>query len=150
MNILILNGPNLNLLGQRDSEIYGSKTLVDLQRYLLERFTEHRLVFFQSNVEGELINKIQAAITDGTQALVANFGGYTHTSVALRDALELLSIPKVEVHISNIHAREAFRETSITGAVADGIITGFGFHSYALGILAAVALAEEKSHSSKQ
>lgn len=149
MNFLILNGPNLNLLGKRDSDIYGSKTLADLQQYLLERFPEHKLVFFQSNVEGELINKIQAAISDGTQALVANFGGYTHTSVALRDALELLSVPKVEVHISNIHAREAFRETSVTGAVMDGIITGFGFHSYVLGILAAVELSGEKSHSTK-
>lgn len=136
MKILIINGPNLNLLGTRDTSVYGAGTLEELNNWLTESFSEHELTFFQSNVEGELINRLQQAMTDGTEGIVGNFAAYTHTSVALRDALEPIKIPTVEVHISNIHAREEFREQSLTGAVVNGIITGFGKHSYVLGIQA--------------
>lgn len=143
MKVLILNGPNLNMLGTRDQSVYGDKTLDDLEKHIRSSCPQHEIEFYQSNVEGLLIDKIQEAVEAGCDVLVANFGAYTHTSVALRDALEPLDIPKVEVHISNIHAREEFREKSLTGEVMDGIITGFGFHSYLLGIQAA-----EHLHSS--
>lgn len=136
MKILVLNGPNLNLLGTRDPEVYGSTTLEDVNEMLKNAFPDYTFDFFQSNVEGELINRIQTSMKDGTEAIIANFGGYTHTSVALRDALEPITFPKVEVHISNIHAREEFREKSITGKVMNGIITGFGVNSYVLGVQA--------------
>jgi 3-dehydroquinate dehydratase-2 len=142
MNILVLNGPNLNLLGTRDPEVYGNETLSDINTFLIAEFPNHELNFFQSNVEGELINRLQQAMKNGTEAIVANFGAYTHTSVALRDALEPIGIPKVEVHMSNIHAREEFREKSLTGEVMNGIITGFGKHSYVLGIKAAEYLSK--------
>ena len=136
MKLLIIHGPNLNLLGTRDPDTYGSMTLDQLNTYIQASFTEHSINFFQSNVEGDLINRIQEVLTDGTEGLVVNLGGYTHTSVALRDALDPISIPKVEVHLSNIHAREKFREHSVTGEVMNGIITGFGADSYLLGIRA--------------
>ncbi len=136
MKILIINGPNLNLLGTRATSVYGTGTLDELNDFVSSNFTEHEIEFFQSNVEGEIINKLQKAMIDGTQGIVTNLGAYTHTSVALRDALEPISLPKVEVHISNIHAREEFREKSLTGEVMNGIITGFGKHSYILGIQA--------------
>lgn len=136
MKLLIIHGPNLNLLGTRDPDTYGSMTLDQLNTYIQASFTEYSINFFQSNVEGDLINRIQEVLTDGTEGLVVNLGGYTHTSVALRDALDPISIPKVEVHLSNIHAREKFREHSVTGAVMNGIITGFGADSYLLGIRA--------------
>ncbi|MDR9416893.1 MAG: type II 3-dehydroquinate dehydratase [Gracilimonas sp.] len=143
MKILIVNGPNLNLLGIRNPGVYGTGSLKDLETYLTNEFPDHELSFYQSNVEGELINKVQEAIENGTEGLVINPGGYSHTSVALRDGLEPLEIPKVEVHISNIHGREEFREKSITGGVMNGIITGFGKYSYALGIR---ALEQLSSH----
>ncbi|MCR9131093.1 MAG: type II 3-dehydroquinate dehydratase [bacterium] len=143
MKILVLHGPNLNMLGTRNPEVYGSTSLEDLNENLKQRFEHHEFQFFQSNVEGELINRIQSAMSDGTEAIIANFGGYTHTSVAIRDALEPITLPKVEVHISNIHAREEFRETSITGKVVHGIITGFGVHSYALGVQAVELLSTD-------
>ena len=136
MKILVLNGPNLNLLGVRNPETYGSMNLKDINNMLKEEFPVHDFHFVQSNIEGELIDSIQSSMKDGTEAILANFGGYTHTSVALRDALEPILFPKVEVHISNIHAREEFREKSITGKVMNGIITGFGVHSYVLGVKA--------------
>jgi 3-dehydroquinate dehydratase-2 len=136
MKILIINGPNLNLLGTRDTNVYGTGTLEELNDFLKEQFPGHDLEFFQSNVEGEIINKLQESMKDGTEGIVTNLGAYTHTSVALRDALEPITVPKVEVHISNIHGREEFREKSLTGQVMSGIITGFGKHSYILGIQA--------------
>ncbi|HBQ60805.1 MAG TPA: 3-dehydroquinate dehydratase [Balneolaceae bacterium] len=141
MKILIVNGPNLNLLGKRNPGVYGTGSLEDLEDFLRGEFPEHELSFYQSNVEGELINKVQKAMKDGTEGLVINPGGYSHTSVALRDGLEPLEVPKVEVHISNIHGREDFREKSITGGVMNGIITGFGKYSYVLGIRALEQLA---------
>jgi 3-dehydroquinate dehydratase-2 len=142
MNILIINGPNLNLLGKRNPGVYGTGSLKELQEFLVDAFSDHSLTFYQSNVEGELINKVQEAMENGTEGLVINPGGYSHTSVALRDALEPVDFPKVEVHISNIHSREDFREKSITGAVMNGIITGFGKFSYVLGIQALEQITE--------
>ncbi len=136
MKLLVIHGPNLNLLGTRDPDIYGAMTLEHLNHYIQSSCTNHEISFFQSNMEGELIDRIQETFNDGTEGLVVNMGGYTHTSVALRDALDPVSIPKVEVHLSNIHAREKFREHSITGAVMNGIIMGFGAESYLLGIRA--------------
>ena len=136
MKLLVIHGPNLNLLGTRDPDIYGTMTLEHLNHYIQSSCTNHEISFFQSNMEGELIDRIQETFNDGTEGLVVNMGGYTHTSVALRDALDPVSIPKVEVHLSNIHAREKFREHSITGAVMNGIIMGFGAESYWLGLRA--------------
>ncbi len=140
MTIMILNGPNLNLLGRRDKNIYGSQTLADVETILKEKFSDIDFIFIQSNHEGDLIDAIQSARTGTVDAIVANWGGFTHSSVAIRDALELLNIPKVEVHISNIHAREEFRERSVTGKVMSGIITGFGINSYLLGVEAALLM----------
>lgn len=140
MKILILNGPNLNLLGERDASTYGTETLRTIENNLKKSFPEIEFTFIQSNHEGELIDAIQKARKNSFVALIANWGGFTHSSVAIHDALELLPIPKVEVHISNIHAREEFRERSITGRVMNGVITGFGINSYSLGVVAAKEL----------
>jgi 3-dehydroquinate dehydratase-2 len=140
MKFLVLNGPNLNLLGKRDPTIYGSETLADIESRLHEQFPDIEFEFFQSNHEGELIDAIQNAREGSIDALIANWGGFTHSSVAIHDALKLLEIPKVEVHLSNIHAREEFRERSITGKAMDGIITGFGVDSYLLGVEAALKI----------
>ena len=146
MKLFILNGPNLNMLGKRDAGQYGTATLKDIEQMLIEQFPDYEMTFFQSNVEGELVNAIQSLVdeTSNFEGLIANFGGYTHTSVAIRDALEILDVPVVEVHLSNIHAREEFREKSLTGAMADGIITGFGKHSYVLAVYAMERLTSEK------
>jgi 3-dehydroquinate dehydratase-2 len=149
MKLFVLNGPNLNMLGKRDAEQYGSFTLEDIEHMLIDTFPDHEMTFFQSNVEGELVNAIQSLVDEDSsfEGVIANFGGYTHTSVAIRDALEILEIPVVEVHLSNIHAREEFRETSLTGAMAKGIITGFGKHSYVLGVYAMERLLGEGPES---
>lgn len=136
MKLMIINGPNLNMLGKRDAAQYGSESLDDIQHFIEDEFPKHEFIFTQSNLEGDIVDAIQSLVDSDADGLVANFGGYTHSSVAIRDALDLLEIPIVEVHLSNIHAREDFRERSVTGAMADGIITGFGKHSYALGIKA--------------
>jgi len=141
MTILVLNGPNLNLLGERDSATYGTENLESVNRTLVDAYPECDFTFLQSNHEGDLIEAIHDARSGKYDALIANWGGYTHTSVAIRDALELLTIPKIEVHISNIHSREEFRERSVTGKMMDGIITGFGSFSYHLGVEAAKELA---------
>ncbi|TVR29916.1 MAG: 3-dehydroquinate dehydratase [Balneolaceae bacterium] len=144
MKIMILNGPNLNMLGERDSNTYGSDTLADIEKLVRDAFQQIDFIFIQSNHEGDLVDAIHSARNGAVNAIVANWGGYTHTSVAIHDALELLKIPKVEVHLSNIHAREEFRERSITGKAMDGIITGFGKNSYLLGVEAALKLAANK------
>lgn len=144
MKMMILNGPNLNLLGQRDEATYGSETLNDIQEKLKKSYPEIAFIFIQSNQEGDLIDALHTARSGTIDALIANWGGFTHTSVAIHDALELLTIPKVEVHISNIHAREEFREKSITGRAVDGIITGFGINSYLLGVEAALQQIAKK------
>lgn len=122
------------MLGRRDPEQYGSDTLADIEKLLIETFPDHEMVFFQSNLEGELVEAIQSLLDSDVDGVIVNFGGYSHTSVAIRDALDLIDIPIVEVHLSNIHAREDFREKTLTGAVANGIITGFGKQSYVLGV----------------
>ncbi|MEX0772391.1 MAG: type II 3-dehydroquinate dehydratase [Balneolales bacterium] len=136
MNILVINGPNLNMLGKREPEIYGSETLDDLEIKLQKQFPVHKFTFFQSNSEGDIINKVHESKDGLFDALLGNFAGFTHTSVAIRDALSLFTGGKVEVHISNIYARENFRHTSLTGGVCNGVITGFGTHSYILGVQA--------------
>jgi 3-dehydroquinate dehydratase-2 len=137
MNILVVNGPNLNLLGEREPQIYGSETLVDIATALQAAFPAHAFHFFQSNHEGELIDRLHEAFRDGAlNGVLINPGGFSHTSVALRDALGALIIPKVEVHLSNIHARESFRHTSITAGACDGLISGFGAFGYRLGVMA--------------
>lgn len=134
MEILILNGPNLNLLGTRETDIYGSGTLESLEQRLRRSFPDFTLHFKQSNVEGELINALHDAQSGGLDGVVFNPAGFSHTSVALRDAMAAISVPVVEVHISNIYAREDFRHTSLTGASAVGVISGLGFDGYALAV----------------
>lgn len=136
MKISVLNGPNLNMLGKRDPGQYGTDTLKDIEQLLIDSFPNHEMTFFQSNLEGELVEAIQLLIESDFDGVIVNFGGFSHTSVAIRDALDLIDIPIVEVHLSNIHAREEFREQTLTGAVADGVITGFGKQSYLLGVYA--------------
>lgn len=130
MRLLIVNGPNLNLIGQREEEIYGR---ISWDEYLttVKNAAQCDLDYFQSNVEGELINCLQGSKHDG---IILNAGGYTHTSVALRDCIKAISVPVVEVHISNIAAREEFRHTSLISPVAEGCIFGFGLQSYELAI----------------
>ena len=144
MTIMILNGPNLNLLGQRDTSKYGSQTLKEIENLISSSFPDIDFIFMQSNHEGDLVDAVHSARTGTVNAIVANWGGFTHTSVAIHDALELLNLPKVEVHLSNIHAREDFRERSVTGKVMNGIITGFGPDSYLLGVEAALKLLNRK------
>ena len=132
-SILILNGPNLNLLGTREPAIYGTRSFEDYLAELRATFSGHTIDLLQSNVEGELIDALQAADTD-RDGVVMNAAGYTHTSVAIRDTIAGLRIAVVEVHISNIHDREEFRERSITGAKCAGVITGFGLEGYRIAI----------------
>lgn len=143
MKISILNGPNLNMLGKRDPDQYGTETLDDIEQLLIDTFPAHEMVFFQSNLEGELVEAVQSLRDSDVDGVIGNFGGYSHTSVAIRDALELVVVPIVEVHLSHIHAREKFRERSLTGSVADGMITGFGKQSYVLGVYALEKLVGE-------
>lgn len=133
MKILILNGPNLNLQGKRDTDIYGTLTFDEYLETLRQRFPQEEIDLVQSNVEGELINALHASVGvyDG---VVMNAGGYTHTSVAIRDAIAAISTPVVEVHISSILAREEFRHVSMLAPVCRGSIMGFGLDSYRLGI----------------
>jgi len=133
MNILVINGPNLNMLGQRENSIYGTKTLDDINELLKTEAKKNKMKidFFFSNIEGEIIDIIQKYSGD---AIIINAGGYTHYSIAIRDALEIKKIIKVEVHLSNILAREEFRQTSVISAVCDGTITGFGVESYLLAL----------------
>ncbi len=135
LRILVISGPNLNLLGSREPEVYGRTTLAELEADLTHRATAVgvEVQTFQSNVEGELVTRIQQA-RGQVDGLVVNFGGYTHTSVALRDALLAVGLPAVEVHLSNLHRREAFRRRSLTAAACVGVVMGFGAHSYLLGL----------------
>lgn len=134
MQILILNGPNLNLLGSREPEVYGSEGFDACLDALRIDFPEVDFVYYQSNVEGELINRLQEADKQLLDGVVFNAGGYTHTSVALGDAIKAISTPVVEVHISNVFSRETFRHISMIAAGCVGSISGFGLNSYHLGV----------------
>lgn len=143
MKILFLNGPNLNLLGQREPEVYGRLTLADIEARVRKRANELRadVEFKQSNVEGELVGWIQQA-RGQFEAIVLNAAAYTHTSIALRDAISAVGLPVIEIHLSNIHAREKFRHKSLIAPVCEGQISGFGVFSYVLGLEAAVSVTE--------
>jgi 3-dehydroquinate dehydratase-2 len=143
VRISVLHGPNLNLLGTRDPAVYGTTTLAEIDRELTRRANDRGAVVrcAQSNLEGELVDWIQQA-KGWASAILINPGGYTHTSVAIRDALDAVGLPAVEVHLSNLHAREAFRQVSVTAAKCIGQICGFGAQSYYLGLDAALAHVE--------
>lgn len=135
-NLLLLNGPNLNLLGTREPETYGASTLADVEQaaHAQAQAAGAQIACYQSNHEGALIDRIHAARTEGVDFIVINPGGYTHTSVALRDALAGVAIPFIEVHISNIYRREEFRHHSYLSAIAQGTICGLGIEGYRLAI----------------
>lgn len=138
--ILVINGPNLNMLGQREPETYGYETLEDIIDGLVEMADEYnlRLLDFQSNAEHEIIERIHKTMTDGTDFIIINPAAFTHTSIAIRDALATVNKPFIEVHISNIHKREAFRHHSYLSDLAEGVIAGLGTKGYQLALLAAV------------
>ncbi|MEQ9441115.1 MAG: type II 3-dehydroquinate dehydratase [Cyclobacteriaceae bacterium] len=133
MQLIIINGPNLNLLGKREPEVYGNLSFEDYFQQLTQKFPEVDLTYFQSNAEGEIVSKIQDAgfSVDG---IILNAGAYTHTSVAIADAVSAITAPVIEVHISNVHARESFRHHSYLSAVARGVIVGLGLRGYQLAI----------------
>jgi 3-dehydroquinate dehydratase-2 len=143
IRVLVIHGPNLNLLGTRDPAVYGTTTLAEIDAELKSRARARGadVETVQSNLEGELVDLIQSA-RGRFDAIVINPGGYTHTSVAIRDAIEAVALPTIEVHLSNLHAREPFRHTSITAARCVGQISGFGAQSYYLGLDAALAIVE--------
>lgn len=133
MKIEIINGPNINLLGKREPSIYGSVTFEDYLSELRNRFPDVEIGYFQSNVEGELIDRIQQVGFDA-DGIILNAGAYTHTSIALQDAIRSVTSPVVEVHISNVHAREEFRHRSMISCACRGVILGFGLDSYRLAL----------------
>ncbi|CAI8189555.1 MAG: type II 3-dehydroquinate dehydratase [Flavobacteriaceae bacterium] len=133
MKICIINGPNLNLLGTREPSVYGNSSFDTYLEELKKSFPEVEFSYFQSNVEGELINKLHE-IGFSSDGIVMNAGAYTHTSIGIADAVKAISTPVIEVHISNTHSRESFRHTSYLAPVAKGIIIGFGMDSYRLGV----------------
>ena len=138
--VLFLNGPNVNLLGQREPEVYGQLSLSDLNDLMADKASRLGLVLttYQSNIEGELVNRVHQAKLDGVDFIVINPGAYTHTSVAIRDAFLGTEIPFIEVHLSNIFSRESFRHQSYLSDIAVGVISGFGAHGYELALQAAV------------
>jgi 3-dehydroquinate dehydratase-2 len=136
--LLVLNGPNLNLLGTREPRHYGRDTLADIEARLADLAEPHSLACFQSNAEHELIDRVHEAGSDGTDFILLNPAALTHTSVALRDALSGVEIPFIEVHLSNVHAREPFRRHSYFSDIAVGVISGLGAHGYELALAAAL------------
>lgn len=148
MKILFLNGPNLNLLGRREPEVYGSTTLADIEKNVRERAKtlNAEIAFQQSNIEGELVSWIQEA-KGKFDVIVLNAAAYTHTSIALRDAIAAVGVPTIEIHLSNVHAREEFRHKSLIAPVCCGQITGFGEKSYILAVEAAVYVKVTKKQA---
>lgn len=146
--IYILNGPNLNLLGEREPHIYGAQSLADLEKLSLARakIGGFEAVFRQSNREGELVEWIHEARAKGS-AVIINGAAYSHTSIAIHDALKAVDLPVIEVHLSNVHRREAFRHHSHISAAADGVIVGLGAHGYELAVDAAVALVKARGQT---
>lgn len=138
MRIQIINGPNINLLGKREPTIYGSVTFEDYLAGLRSRYADVQIDYFQSNIEGELIDKIQEVGFEA-DGIILNAGAYTHTSIALQDAIRAVTTPVVEVHISNVHAREVFRHTSMISCACKGVILGFGLDSYRLALEALIS-----------
>lgn len=135
MKILILNGPNLNLLGQREPGIYGNQSMEEYLNVLRQRTRNHEIEYFQSNHEGDIIDKLhQVGFDSNYVGIVLNAGAYTHTSLAIADAISAIKVPVIEVHISNVHAREQVRHHSMISAVCRGVIAGFGMNSYRLAI----------------
>ena len=134
MKIQIINGPNLNLLGKREPEVYGTQSFEVFFQSLMQSFPQVELYYFQSNIEGEIINQIQD-VGFSYDGIILNAGAYTHTSVAIHDAIAAISSPVVEVHISNVYAREDFRHRSLITANCAGLITGFGLQSYVLALI---------------
>lgn len=134
MKIAILNGPNLNLIGKRETEVYGSESMDEYIESLTRKYANQEISYFQSNIEGELINEIQVQGFK-VDAIIINAGGYSHTSVAIADAVKAVPCKVIEVHISNIFAREEFRKHSYLSAVCDGLISGFGLKGYELAIM---------------
>lgn len=132
MKVLIINGPNLNLLGTREPEIYGSVSMDHYLNNLQQEFSEHDILYYQSNIEGEIINRLQK---NDFESLVINPGAFTHYSYAIADCLKNISQPKIEVHISNIYQREEFRQKSVTAANVNAVLSGFGMRGYRLAIL---------------
>lgn len=145
--ILVLHGPNLNLLGRREPEVYGRTTLADIHAAMDARARAEgvQIETYQSNSEGEMIDRVQAAAAEGIEFIILNPAGYTHTSVALRDALAAVAIPFIEVHLSNIHARESFRHHSYFSEIAVGVICGLGAQGYELALDAALARLRSSS-----
>jgi len=145
-NLLVLNGPNLNLLGVREPEVYGRQTLQDIQELLATRAHErgYSIDFLQSNAEHALIDRIHQGYHEGVDFILINPGAFTHTSIALRDALLATKIPFIEVHLSNVHARESFRRHSYLSDIAKGVICGFGPLSYELALQAAIHELDNK------
>jgi len=144
--ILVIHGPNLNLLGQREKDIYGKTTLAEINAQLEKFASQHRveLKIIQSNHEGEIVDIIGQAKKDAMDAILINPAAYTHTSIAIRDAILAVSLPTVEVHLSNIYAREDFRHTSLIAPVSFGQISGFGTESYVLGLQALINVLTKK------
>ena len=142
-NILVLNGPNLNLLGTREPEKYGHDTLQNIEDRLASLASDHQIAFFQSNVEGELINRIHQAQVDKIDFILINPAAFTHTSIALRDAMLAVNIPFIEIHLSNVYARESFRHHSYLSDIAVAVISGLGAQGYELALAAALSRVAE-------
>ena len=152
MKIKVIHGPNLNMLGIREVQIYGPMKLEDINKNM-EMFAKQNgfeIEFFQSNHEGDIVDAIQESLTDGTNGIIINPAAYTHTSIAIRDAIRAVSLPVVEVHLSNIAAREEFRHKSMISDIVAGTITGFGPFSYHLGLISMIQILNELKQANKQ
>ncbi|MEE9186580.1 MAG: type II 3-dehydroquinate dehydratase [Bacteroidota bacterium] len=144
MKVLVINGPNLNLLGSRQTEIYGKKTLDGITRSVRKAYPKAHFHFFQSNSEGEIIDEIHTAVEGDYTGVIINPGAYSHYSYAIRDALSALKVPVIEVHLSNIHKREEFRQKSVISAVCTGVVSGFGETSYILAVQALMDMMRKR------